>query len=236
MGRLGCGRPTNSGLEAGRWGGSPGFVGRAGRLGLVGAGDWGLETMVGLGDDPGVGLPVLAWDVFPAVIGAEGFAAGLGGAEEGLLGDAGGRVGVEVAAEPDVLAFAAVAEGCACWGSRSEPGWLPGATGFAAATGLAGDAGLLVSVGGAELCVDSGDALSRLGAAWLAFLTDRMALLGMALLGAEEAGLPLLLSTSRIRLASASLIELLWLLTAIESCSAASSTSLFSRPRSLESS
>jgi hypothetical protein len=40
----------------------------------------------------------------------------------------------------------------------------------------------------------------------------------------------------RIRSASSSLIELLWLLAAMASFSAASSTSLFSRPKSLDSS
>ena len=47
---------------------------------------------------------------------------------------------------------------------------------------------------------------------------------------------PLLPSIFRICPASASLIELLWLFAAIDSFSAASSTSLFSRPRSLDSS
>jgi hypothetical protein len=47
-------------------------------------------------------------------------------------------------------------------------------------------------------------------------------------------GLPF--TRSRIRLASDSLIELLWLRAAMDSFSAASSTSLFSRPRSRDSS
>ena len=48
--------------------------------------------------------------------------------------------------------------------------------------------------------------------------------------------LPFDFSRLRICPASASLMELLWLLAAIDSFSAASSTSLFSRPRSLDSS
>jgi hypothetical protein len=50
--------------------------------------------------------------------------------------------------------------------------------------------------------------------------------------------LPLPFDFSRLRIcpASASLMELLWLFAAIESFSAASSTSLFSRPRSLDNS
>jgi hypothetical protein len=58
--------------------------------------------------------------------------------------------------------------------------------------------------------------------------------LGAAAAGA--AGLPLPVIRLRIRAASSSLIELLWLLAAIASFSAASSTSLLSRPRSRDSS
>jgi hypothetical protein len=66
-----------------------------------------------------------------------------------------------------------------------------------------------------------------------AFFTERMAL-GAAAAGA--AGLPLPVIRLRIWAASSSLIELLWLLAAIASFSAASSTSLLSRPRSRDSS
>jgi hypothetical protein len=48
--------------------------------------------------------------------------------------------------------------------------------------------------------------------------------------------LPPVLISVRMRAASSSLMELLWLFAAIESFSAASSTSLFSRPKSLDSS
>jgi hypothetical protein len=62
----------------------------------------------------------------------------------------------------------------------------------------------------------------------------------MALAGAAgAAGVapdPLPLIRVRMRMASSSLIELLWLFTAMDSFSAASSTSLFSRPRSRDSS
>jgi hypothetical protein len=47
---------------------------------------------------------------------------------------------------------------------------------------------------------------------------------------------PPVLIRLRMRAASSSLMELLWLFAAIESFSAASSTSLFSRPKSLDSS
>lgn len=49
-------------------------------------------------------------------------------------------------------------------------------------------------------------------------------------------GVPFPRIRARMRVASSSLIELLWLLAAMESFSAASSTSLFSRPRSRDSS
>jgi hypothetical protein len=76
--------------------------------------------------------------------------------------------------------------------------------------------------------------MGALGAAGAgAFCTERMAL-GAAAVGA--AGLPLPVIRLRIRAASSSLIELLWLLAAIASFSAASSTSLLSRPRSRDSS
>ena len=109
-----------------------------------------------------------------------------------------------------------------------------GAAGFAAAdwgaTGLDG-AGF----------TGFGDRLEALvlGAAGVAaFLTERIALPGAGLIGEAvlaATGLPFF-SKLRMRPASSSLIELLWLFAAIESFSAASSTSLFSRPRSLESS
>jgi hypothetical protein len=74
-----------------------------------------------------------------------------------------------------------------------------------------------------------------------AFFTDRMALPGAT--GAGAAGRPgalglpgLRVIKVRMRWASSSLIELLWLRAAILSFSAASSTSLLSRPKSRDSS
>jgi hypothetical protein len=74
-----------------------------------------------------------------------------------------------------------------------------------------------------------------------AFLTDRIALPGATgaggAAGAAAPGVPLArLIRVRMRWASSSLIELLWLRAAILSFSAASSTSLLSRPRSRDSS
>jgi hypothetical protein len=59
---------------------------------------------------------------------------------------------------------------------------------------------------------------------------------GVGAAGAAPVPFPLRRIRSRMRLASSSLIELLWLFTAMDSFSAASSTSLFSRPRSRDSS
>ena len=115
------------------------------------------------------------------------------------------------------------------------------AGGFGAACGLAAAAGLvttgLAATGLATGLLTAGVGL--LGVAGAAFFTQRMALPGAGLAGAAAAGFapfPPLPSSERIFPASASLIELLWLFAAIDSFSAASSTSLFSRPRSLDSS
>jgi hypothetical protein len=71
-----------------------------------------------------------------------------------------------------------------------------------------------------------------------AFFTDRIAFCGAAGALGAALGVPLPPPWIRLRMraASSSLIELLWLFAAIESFSAASSTSLFSRPKSLDSS
>ena len=110
------------------------------------------------------------------------------------------------------------------------------AGGFGAACGLAATWGL-VATGLATGALTAGVGL--LGAAGAAFCTERMAFPGAGFAGAAAAGaapFSLFPSSERIFPASASLIELLWLFAAIESLSAASSTSLFSRPRSLDSS
>jgi hypothetical protein len=67
-----------------------------------------------------------------------------------------------------------------------------------------------------------------------AFFTDRIALATGG--WAEAAGLEERTRAARMRAASSSLIELLWLRTTIDSFSAASRTSLLSSPRSRDSS
>jgi hypothetical protein len=101
-----------------------------------------------------------------------------------------------------------------------------------AGTGRAGGATDDLAVGGAGRGAGAGAAALR---------TDRMALAGAAgEPSAAAAGFlaerPLPRISARIRVASSSLIELLWLLAAMDSFSAASSTSLLSSPRSRDSS
>ena len=104
--------------------------------------------------------------------------------------------------------------GLAAEGLAGE-GWVGAGLAGAAATGLVGDLG--AAAAGAS-----------------AFLTERMALPAGALAGVVG-WLPFL-SKPLICPASASLMELLWLFAAMDSFSAASSTSLLSRPRSLDNS
>ena len=163
-------------------------------------------------------------------------------AAAGRAGDAAGR-GVGLAALGcAALGLAGAAAGLAGAAGRAGAaealtggliGWLPTGLGATGAFALGGVWGLLNSgdLGAAGLA-------GAAGAGGAAFFTERIALPGTGLAGAGAAGLlPFPLPRSeRIFPASASLIELLWLFAAIDSFSAASSTSLFSRPRSLDSS
>ena len=128
------------------------------------------------------------------------------------------------------------------------------ATGLAAAglwagVGLAGGAGGAITAGllttaGAAGVATAGD----VGAATEAFLRVRILLAGASALLLGDGGwflspfpapppfTPLAPRSERIFAASLSLMELLWLFAAIDSFSAASSTSRFSRPRSRDSS
>ena len=113
-------------------------------------------------------------------------------------------------------------------------GWDAAAAGLVTSSGL-GTGGWLVVRG---LCCTGFGLLAELGSPG-AFFTERMDFPAAGLAGGAAEGFWELLPSPRsLRIfpASASLIELLWLFAAIESFSAASSTSLFSRPRSLDSS
>jgi hypothetical protein len=110
-----------------------------------------------------------------------------------------------------------------------------GITGLA---GAAGAAGFMAAGADVGLVAAGAGALAWGASPAPAFFTERMALGGAAGVAGAAAGLPLLPVSikERMRDASSSLIELLWLLAATPSFSAASSTSLFSRPRSRDSS
>ena len=88
--------------------------------------------------------------------------------------------------------------------------------------------------GGGETGGETGGEAAAGAAGWTtsAFFTDRIALPA----GAWGAAEPWPLIRALMRIASSSLIELLWLRAAMDNFSAASSTSLLSRPRSRDSS
>ena len=175
--------------------------------------------------------------------------AGRAGVGAGLLG----RAGLEAITTGLIGAIEGLLAGPG--GLVTRAGLLTRAGGLLAGAGLLTRAGLLAGAGGLLTrtggLVTGGPTKGRAGGgraglaamgaapALSAFLTERIAL-GAAAAGAGAGfeGLPLLpvLIRERMREASSSLIELLWLLAATPSFSAASSTSLFSRPRSRESS
>jgi hypothetical protein len=124
-------------------------------------------------------------------------------------------------------------------------GLTAGTVAEAGAAGFCGlPAGLLAGGFGLAAATEPAGVVGGAGAAGAAFLTERMALAGSLAGGVGRTGwatgatppLPGVLIRLRMRSASLSLMELLWLLTAMDSFSAASSTSLFSSPRSRDSS
>jgi hypothetical protein len=132
--------------------------------------------------------------------------AGAWGATTGRFGS-GGR-GVAPLAKERVVAGGVAAAGRTGWGGRGD------ATGPGPAGGEEG-----------------GAPTAAAGGATSAFFTDKIALAGGW--GVAE---PWPLIRALMRMASSSLIELLWLRAAMDNFSAASSTSLLSRPRSRDSS
>jgi len=115
----------------------------------------------------------------------------------------------------------------------AEAAWVGAGAGRAGAAATAGGEAAKGLEGGAGGSVPEDAPVS-----WLAFFTARMALGA----GVGAAPPPLLLVlllvriSARIRPASSSLMELLWLRAGMDRVSAASSTSLLSRPRSLDNS
>ena len=188
-------------------------------------------------------------------VGAVGLAAALGLLTNSGLAAGGLLTGCGLAAAGRGVGFAAAGRDGAAggfWGAAGRGGGADDLTGagagllmvglgVAAAGGFGAACGLATTWGLAAtgLAATGLAATGLLGPAGAAFFTDRMAFPGAGLAGAAVGGLvpfPPLPSSERILPASASLIELLWLFAAIDSFSAASSTSLFSRPRSLDSS
>jgi hypothetical protein len=98
--------------------------------------------------------------------------------------------------------------------------------------GAAVDAGAAGATGRAGGSAESAPGVAQVS--WFAFFKARMVLGAGA--GADPTPLPLVRISARMRPASSSLIELLWLRAGMDRVSAASSTSLLSRPRSLDNS
>jgi hypothetical protein len=238
------------------WGRPPGRLGCSGlRLGAGAAGRAGLEAITTGGLLPPAGR---GWGALGRAGAGAGGRVGAGRAEmAGLAGllaaGAGGRAGAAAGLGALGRAGAGADAAGLAGGADTTAGLAGGATGVGlgtvggltgrAAAGRAGGAGL---AGGAGWALAMGLGVTGLAGAAAAggvadgpgvggaFFTVRMALAGPAAGAAEP--LPPFSSSFRIRAASSSLIELLWLLAATPSCSAASSTSLFSRPRSRDSS
>lgn len=198
------------------------------------------EGAAGRSAEAGAGDPAV--DTAPVWAGADSWlSSGASGATAasclGVGGFAGGRTAWGRAA-PDAVGLAG--RGRTEGGLTISAGRLGGLTGADAAwVGAgAGRAGAAATAGGeAAKGLDGGARRSVPEDApvpWFAFFTARMAL--GAGVGAAPPPLLLVRISARIRPASSSLMELLWLRAGMDRVSAASSTSLLSRPRSLDNS
>jgi hypothetical protein len=220
--------------------------GRVGWVGAVGLADSGLRiSWTGRGDgaagraeDAGA-----AAAADPAIAAASGLA-GADGRVSPWSTDAPGRgVGIFAAARTGWGLGAPVGAGLSGRGRTAvgliiSAGRLGGLAGVEAARAGAGRVGAAVAAGAAGATGRAGgSAESAPGSAtvsWFAFFKARMVLGAGA--GADPTPLLLVRISARMRPASSSLIELLWLRAGMERVSAASSTSLLSRPRSLDNS
>ena len=179
----------------------------------------------------------MAWGLLTT----SGFAAGL--AEKDLgVGVAGGRVPLDLVSTTGLLGAAGFAGAAGLTGAAAEAGAAGRAGGLCGlaitwglATGWLGAAGLAGGLWGLAAAALAATGFCGVTGVF-AFFTDRMALAPAGFAGAALPAPALWLSIERMRPASSSLMELLWLFAAMESFSAASKTSLFSRPRSLDSS
>ena len=220
--------------------------GRVGWVGAVGLADSGLRiSWTGRGDgaagraeDAGA-----AAAADPAIAAASGLA-GADGRVSPWSTDAPGRgVGIFAAARTGWGLGAPVGAGLSGRGRTAvgliiSAGRLGGLAGVEAARAGAGRVGAAVAAGAAGATGRAGgSAESAPGSAtvsWFAFFKARMVLGAGA--GADPTPLLLVRISARMRPASSSLIELLWLRAGMERVSAASSTSFLSRPRSLDNS
>ena len=224
MGRSGA--PTR-GLAGGAGAGAG--AGGAGRLLLVGAlgGDSGALGALALGPAAGrtTGGPLIGRETGAVERGGVTTTGARGASGSGATGRTGRGGGGAVASARGGLGGA---EG---WTVRATGG----STGRVGAGGLG--AGPRTAVAGAGVGASACGGLAAGGAAGGvgALLTDRMVLAGVAE-GELVPAAPPLRIMARMRAASSSLMELLWLRAAIASFSAASSTSLLSRPRSRDNS
>jgi len=229
---------ADSGLRISWTGRGDGAAGRAGAAGAGGA-------AVGAGAAAVNAAAAGAAVADPAVAAASGLA-GADGRVSPWSTDAPGRgVGMFAAARTGWGLGAPVGAGLAGRGRAAggliiSAGRLGGLAGAEAARAGAG-AGRV----GAEVAADVAGATGRAGGSaesapeaatvsWFAFFKARIVLGAGA--GADPTPLPLVRISARMRPASSSLIELLWLRAGMERVSAASSTSLLSRPRSLDNS
>ena len=120
--------------------------------------------------------------------------------------------------------------------SAGRLGGLAGAGAARAGAGRAGAAAAAAEEGATGLAGGAGGSVPEVGPVpWIAFFTARMAL-GAGVGAVAPPPLLLVRISARMRPASSSLMELLWLRAGMDRVSAASSTSLLSRPRSLDNS
>jgi hypothetical protein len=226
--------------------------GRVGCVGAVGLADSGLRISwtgrgggaAGRAGAAGAGAGAAAAGD-PAADRASGLAGAAGWVSPWPMDAPGRGVGIFAAARTGWGLGAALAAGLAGRGrtaggliiSAGRLGGLAGAEAARAGAG-AGRVGAAVAAGGAGATGRAGgSAESAPGVApvsWFAFFKARMVLGAGA--GADPPPLLLVRISALMRPASSSLIELLWLRAGMERVSAASSTSLLSRPRSLDNS
>jgi hypothetical protein len=226
--------------------------GRVGWVGAVGLADSGRRiSWTGRGDGAAgrAGAAGAGAGAATAGDGAVAAASGLAGADGWMspwpTGAPGRGVGIFAAARTGWGLGAPVAAGLAGRGraaggliiSAGRLGGIAGAEAARSGAG-AGRVGAAVAAGGACATARAGaSAESAPGVApgsWFAFFKARIVLGAGA--GADPPPLLLVRISARMRPASSSLMELLWLRAGMERDSAASSTSLLSRPRSLDNS